>query len=169
MRLSDTLLPEIDHEMSTTRRVLERVPEDQLGWKPHEKSMALGRLASHLAELPSFAVAIMNDVVFDVAPPGGKSTITPANAASRAEILELFDRNVAAVRKAIAAADNDAMMKTWSLFKAGEPVFTLPKIAAVRSMLLNHTIHHRGQLSVYLRLTGAPVPSIYGPSADEGI
>lgn len=169
MRLSDTLLPELDHEMTTTRRVLERVPEDQLGWKPHEKSMSLGRLASHLAELPSFAVAIMGGAVFDVAPKEGGGTRKPLNAESREEILATFDKNVAAAREAIAAADNDALMEKWSLFKGGEPVFTLPKIAAVRSMLLNHTIHHRGQLSVYLRQTGALVPSIYGPSADEGI
>ena len=169
MKLNETLLPEIDHEMKTTRRVLERVDENQLGWKPHEKSMSLGRLASHLAELPSFAVAIMNGAIFDVAPPGGKSTIKPANAATRDEILELFDKNVAAARQAIAEADNEALMENWSLLKGGEPVFTLPKIAAVRSMLLSHTIHHRGQLTVYLRQTGSQVPSVYGPSADEGI
>ncbi len=169
MKLSETLLPELDHEMKTTRRVLERVDGNQLGWKPHEKSMSLGRLASHLAELPSFAVAIMNGAIFDVAPPDGKSTVQRANPETRDEILELFDKNVAAARQIIAGADNEALMENWSLFKAGEPVFTLPKIAAVRSMLLNHTIHHRGQLTVYLRQTGSLVPSVYGPSADEGI
>ena len=169
MKLSETLLPEMDQEMKTTRRVLERVDGNQLGWKPHEKSMSLGQLAGHLAELPSFAVAIMNGVKFDVAPPDGKSTVQRARPETRDEILELFDKNVAAARQAVAEAGNEALMESWSLFKGGEPVFTLPKIAAVRSMLLSHTIHHRGQLTVYLRQTGSQVPSVYGPSADEGI
>lgn len=169
MKLNETLLPEMDIEMKTTRRVLERVDGNQLGWKPHEKSMSLGELAGHLAQLPSFAVAIMQGVKFDVAPPDGKSTIQRARPETRDEILALFDKNVAAARQAIAEADNEALMESWSLFKAGEPVFTLPKVAAVRSMLLSHTIHHRGQLTVYLRQTGSQVPSVYGPSADEGI
>ena len=169
MKLSDTLLPEYDQEMKTTRRVLERVPGDQLGWQPHEKSMTLGRLANHLAELPSFGTGILAGAEFDVAPPQGKSSYTPANLESTQQILELFDKNVARTRKALAEADNDALMQPWSLKKAGTPIFTLPKIAAMRTMLLNHIIHHRGQMTVYLRQTGALVPSVYGPTADEGI
>lgn len=170
MKLNETLLPELIHEMNTTRRVLERVPEDQLGWKPHEKSMTLGRLANHLAELPALGLAVLKGVTLDVAPKDpSQSNFKPAAQETTQGIVELFDKNVAAAREALAGADDAALMEPWSLYKGGEPVFTLPKIAAVRSMLLNHSIHHRGQLTVYLRLTGAKVPSVYGPSADEAI
>jgi uncharacterized damage-inducible protein DinB len=162
MSISAVLLPEFDHEMATTRRTLERVPDDKLDWKPHERSMTLGRLASHLAELPSFAVAGLNLDTIDM---GGYK---PWQGVSRAEILAVFDKNVAEARAAIAAASEEKYMSNWSLLVGGKTVMTMPKIAVVRSFMLNHTIHHRGQFAVYLRLNNIAVPSIYGPSADEG-
>jgi uncharacterized damage-inducible protein DinB len=162
-QLSKALLPEFDHEMQTTRRTLERLPEDRLTWKPHEKSMTMGQLATHLASLNHWAEAIMAAESFDVstAPPNPELT-------SRSEILSAFDTNTANARKAIAAATDGELLKPWKLISAGKTVFTLPRIATLRSFILSHGIHHRGQLSVYLRLNNVPVPSIYGPSADEG-
>src|SRR5712691_298001 len=167
MKISETLLPEFDQEMATTRRVLERVPEGQLGWKPHEKSMTLARLAGHVAEIPGYGVATINTDSLDVNPPGGRP-YEPLVASSRAQLLAAFDKNAAESRAAIAGASDETMAKSWSLLAAGHTVFQMPKVAVLRTMVLSHLIHHRGQLSVYLRQTGALVPSIYGPSADEG-
>jgi len=166
MRLADTILPEFDQEMATTRRVLERVDETQLGWRPHERSTTLGGLASHLAQLAGMGANVFASPSLDVAPPGGPPR-TPTVHGSRQEILDAFDANVKRSRLAIEQADDAAMRETWSLLNGGRPIFSLPRIAVLRTMLLSHSIHHRGQLSVYLRLTGSPVPSIYGPSADE--
>lgn len=162
-QLSKALLPEFDHEMQTTRRTLERVPEDKLTWKPHQKSMTMGQLATHLATLNHWAEAILGTESFDVstAPPNPELK-------SRSEILAAFDTNTANARKAIAAATDGELLKPWSLVSAGKTVFSLPRVATLRSFILSHGIHHRGQLSVYLRLNNVPVPSIYGPSADEG-
>ena len=162
MSISAALLPEFDHEMATTRKTLERVPDDKLGWKPHEKSMSLGRLASHIAEMPSWAVVGLNMDVLDM------KDFKPWEGKSRQEILAVFDKNVADGRAAIAAASDEKYMTDWSLAMGGKTLMTMPKIAVVRSFMLNHVIHHRGQFSVYLRLNDIAVPSIYGPSADEG-
>lgn len=162
MSISAALLPEFDHEMATTRRTLERVPEENLAWKPHHKSMSLGQLASHLAEMPSWGVAGLTMDSLDM------SNYKPWQGASREEILGVFDKNVAAARTAIAGADDAKYMSNWSLTAGGKTMMTMPKVAVVRSFVLNHIIHHRGQLSVYLRLNNVAVPSIYGPSADEG-
>jgi uncharacterized damage-inducible protein DinB len=140
MTMSQALLPEFDNEMKMTRKALERVPDDKFDWKPHAKSMALGRLAGHLAELVSFGSA---------------------------EVLEAFDKNVAATHEVIAGATDDHLRRPWQLIYGGKKLFEAPKIAALRGMALNHIIHHRGQLTVYLRLNDVAVPSIYGPSADE--
>jgi uncharacterized damage-inducible protein DinB len=161
--LSQALLPEFDHEMANTRKSLERVPDDKLSFKPHAKSATLGGLATHLATINGWAEAILSQDSFDVstAPP------TPA-LKSRAEILAEFDKNVAAARKNIAGATDAQLFKPWALLANGKTVFSMPRIAVLRGFILNHTIHHRAQLGVYLRLNDVPVPSIYGPSADEG-
>jgi uncharacterized damage-inducible protein DinB len=165
--INQALLPEFDMEMANTRKTLERVPDDKLGWKPHEKSMTLGRLAGHLAELPGWAANTLEHDSLDIAPPGGP-TYQAVTAKSRQETLDLFDKHVSTARAAIAGASDDQLMKPWSLLKGGEKLMTMPKIAVLRGFVMNHTIHHRAQLGVYLRLNNIPVPSIYGPSADEG-
>jgi uncharacterized damage-inducible protein DinB len=163
MAIKDGLLAEYDHEMGTTRRLLERLPDEKLTWKPHEKSMALGELACHLGNIPNWAGTILNDASFDLAnaPPNQ----TPK--ASRAEILALFDESTKKTRALMDKSDAE-YMAPWSLKRGGQNWFSMPRIAAFRSFVLNHTIHHRGQLSVYLRLNEIPVPPIYGPTADEG-
>jgi len=161
--MSQALLPEFDNEMKLTRKALERVPDDKFDWKPHAKSMALGRLAAHLAELPAFGTGIIttDGMNFD------KGEYKALTAANRAEVLEAFDKNVAATREAIVGATDDQLRQPWHLIYQGKKMFEAPKIAALRGMALNHIIHHRGQLTVYLRLNDVAVPSIYGPSADE--
>jgi uncharacterized damage-inducible protein DinB len=167
MSISASLLPEFDQEMANTRKALERIPDDKFDWMPHEKSMAMGGLATHLANLPTWTVFTINQDSLDLAPPGGESfRVEPKN--SRREILEDFDKNVAAARDAIAGASDEEMLKPWTLLNGGVTLLTLPKIAVLRSFVMNHIIHHRGQFTVYLRLNDIPVPSIYGPSADEG-
>ena len=162
MSISAALLPEFDQEMATTRRTLERVPDDKLGWKPHEKSMSLGRLASHLAEAPSWGVAGLTKDSVDM------GNYEQWEGASRQEILAVFDKNVAEARAAIEAAADATYMTNWSLTAGGQTLLTMPKVAVVRVFMMNHLIHHRGQFSVYLRMNDVSVPSIYGPSADEG-
>ena len=166
MSLAQMLLPEFDNEMKTTRRLLERVPEEKMGWQPHAKSMSLGRLASHLAELTSLGASVLTTEFRDVAPTGAPPP-KRLDSRSRQEVLDLFDANVIKSREAIAQAEDAAFTQPWTLRAGDHVVFTMPRIGAIRTMLLSHTIHHRGQLSVYLRLTDTPVPSIYGPSADE--
>jgi uncharacterized damage-inducible protein DinB len=168
MAFSEVLLPEFDHEVIGTRKTLERVPEEKLGWKPHDKSRTLGELATHLAKIPTLAVAVIDTESRDQAP-GGVPPAPPQPAKSRKELLEIFDKNVAAARKAIAEANDPHLLKPWSLLAAGKTIVTLPRIAALRTFVMSHSIHHRAQLGVYLRLNDVPVPSIYGPSADEGM
>jgi len=167
MSISSSLLPEFDQEMANTRKALERVPDDKFGWKPHEKSMSMGGLATHLANLPSWTVYTINQDSLDLAPQGGESSRLEEKR-SRREILEDFEKNAAAARDAIAGASDEEMLKPWSLLKGGVTLMTLPKIAVLRGFVMNHIIHHRGQFTVYLRLNDVPVPPIYGPSADEG-
>jgi uncharacterized damage-inducible protein DinB len=163
MSISQGLLPEFDHEMATTRKVIERIPEDKYSWKPHEKSMTMGRLASHVAEMPSWATIGIKQDSLDM-----NGDRKPFLAESTKQLLEMFDTNVAGAREAIAGADDETYLKIWSLTSGGKTLLSMPKIAVVRSFMMNHIIHHRGQLSVYLRENNVPVPSIYGPSADEG-
>lgn len=166
MSLSQSLLPEFDHEMANTRKVLERIPEDKLDWRVHEKSNTIGWVGMHLAQIPNWADLTLNQDSLDVAPVGAEPYRTPV-AHSRQEILDRFDKNVAAARAAIAAATDEQFMKPWSLLMKGETVFTMPRAAVLRSFVLNHNIHHRAHLCVYLRLNDVPVPALYGPSADE--
>jgi uncharacterized damage-inducible protein DinB len=166
MGLSEALLPEFDQEMANTRKTLARVPEDKLDWRPHEKSMTLGGLATHLANLPSWAAHGINLDELDVAPNGVPFRVEQIK--SRAEALENFDRNVAAARAAITGASDEHLFKPWSLLSNGKTIMTMPRVAVLRSFVMNHMIHHRAQLGVYLRLNDVPVPSVYGPTADEG-
>ena len=167
MALKDALLPEFDHEMANTRKTLERVPDDKLDWKPHSKSMAMGGLATHLSNLPTWANYTIARDSLDLAPEGKPLPSAPA-VKSRSELLEVFDSNVAKARAAIAGASDEDLFKPWTLQHNGKQILTLPKVAVLRSFVMNHNIHHRAQLGVYLRLNDIPVPSIYGPSADEG-
>jgi uncharacterized damage-inducible protein DinB len=167
MSLSKALLPEFDHEMANTRKVLERIPEDRFGWKPHEKSPTLAWLATHLAVLPSWTVGTIELESLDAAPVDGPNPLAQ-EATSRQEVLDLFDRNVAAARAALEGASDEHLRQPWTLLAGGRTVFTLPRIATLRSFILSHMIHHRAQLGLYLRLNDVPVPAIYGPSADEG-
>jgi uncharacterized damage-inducible protein DinB len=166
MSISDSLLPEFDHEMANTRKTLERVPDDKFDWKPHDKSYAMGELVNHLSNIPMWTTITIDQDDLDLAPPGEPPNRPPI-VKSQQEALEAFDKNVASARAAIAGASDEQLFKPWSLLKGGETIMTLPKIAVIRSFVLNHTIHHRAQLGVYLRLNDLPVPSIYGPTADE--
>ncbi|MFQ5689425.1 MAG: DinB family protein [Gemmatimonadota bacterium] len=166
MSIGSSLLPEFDQEAEATRSVLERIPEEKLDWRPHEKSMPMARLAGHIAELPGWTSAILEQDELDMAPPDGP-TYEPVVAESVAEILSLFDENMAGARERIGAVTDEALLQPWSLLRAGETLFSAPRIGVLRRMILNHLIHHRGQLTVYLRLVGAAVPSTFGPTADE--
>jgi uncharacterized damage-inducible protein DinB len=135
--------------------------------RPHQKSMKIGRLAGHLAELPGLTTKALTVDLLDFRAPGAPP-VQPTVMTSRKQILEIFDKNVAAARAAIAAASDADMVKTFTLASGGKTIFSLPRAAAYRGFVMNHVIHHRGQLCVYLRLKDVPVPSIYGPSADEG-
>jgi uncharacterized damage-inducible protein DinB len=167
MPLAKALLPEFDHEMANTRKTLERVPEDKLGWKPHEKSGTLGWLATHLANIPSWGAYTVNEETLDLAPPGKPPMPPPEVAKSRQQLLEAFDKNVAAARTAIAGATDEHLLKIWTLLHGGKTVLSMPRMAVLRGMVMNHIIHHRAQLTMYLRLNDVPVPALYGPSADE--
>ncbi|MGB7024860.1 MAG: DinB family protein [Candidatus Acidiferrales bacterium] len=168
MAIRDGFLPEFDHEVANTRKVLERVPEGKPDYKPHEKSMAMGRLAGHTAEIPGWAKeTILRDSIEVGA--GAAQQSGPLVMASRKQLLEEFDKRAAAGRAAIAGASDEEFMKLWSLIANGKTIFTLPKIAVLRGFVMNHMIHHRAQLGVYLRLNDVAVPSIYGPSADEQV
>jgi uncharacterized damage-inducible protein DinB len=162
MTIADTLIAELEREAQTTRRVLERVPTDKLTWKPHAKSMTLGQLAQHVATIPGFISGIARFDSFDV-----EKFSRPPELESTAAILAAFDENVAEAKTNLGATDDAAMMREWSFHMGGKPIMPLPRIGVFRTILLNHLYHHRGQLSVYLRLLDVPVPSIYGPSADE--
>jgi uncharacterized damage-inducible protein DinB len=168
MKLSELFLSEFDHEMNTARKTLERIPEDKLSWKPHEKSMQLDRLAGHVAELAGWPVPTIEQDSLDFRPPG-QPPFQPTFATSRKQVLEIFDKNCEQSRRAISQASDEHLMKNWSLLNGGQTLMTMPRFAVLRSFCLNHIIHHRAQLGVYLRLNNIPVPSVYGPSADEGM
>ena len=166
MKIGEMLLPEFDQEMASTRKTLERIPEDKYGWKPHPKSFAFGALATHVADMAGWTVDTMTKDSFDYAPPGEPQHPNPP-AATRKELLEKFDKGVTKARAAIAGASDETFLAPWSLLAGGKVQMTMPRITVIRSFVMNHVIHHRAQLGVYLRLNDVPVPSIYGPSADE--
>lgn len=164
MSISATVLPEFDREMATTRTMLERVPDARAQWTPHAKSWTMGELASHIGNLPRLGLITMEADELDVSPPGGDGSGPRFD--STANLVLTFDDNVRKARAAIEAASDSDMMEPWTLRRAGKTVWTLPRAAVLRSFILSHMIHHRGQLSVYLRLNDVPLPSVYGPSAD---
>jgi uncharacterized damage-inducible protein DinB len=164
MAIKDALLPEFDHEMGTTRRLLERTPAAEFAWKPHDKSFSLGQLASHVSNIPHWCDLILKTTVFDVL---SADDIRPKPPETVNDLLTHFEQTVTAARAGLVASSDAEMLTPWT-FKRGEHVvFTMPRVAAIRSFVMNHLIHHRGQLSVYLRLKNVPLPSIYGPTADE--
>jgi uncharacterized damage-inducible protein DinB len=167
MKLSASLLPEFDQETANLRKTLERVPDDKLSWKPHPKSMSLGGLATHLANMLTWVDLTLGASELDIAP-AGKPAFKSSELRSRSEILAAFDKHAAAARKALAGASDATLLGPWTLIAGGKKLFTLPRVACLRSFTMNHMIHHRGQLTVYLRLLDVPVPALYGPSADEG-
>lgn len=166
MLIRELLLPEFDQEMAKTRKTLERVPEDKFGWKPHAKSFSTIQLATHIANMIGWTVDTMTKDSFDIAPPGAPP-YKEEPAASRKELLDKFDKGVAGARAAMASGSDEAFMKPWSLLAGGQTLFTMPRYNCIRDFVLNHVIHHRAQLGVYLRLNDVPVPAVYGPSADE--
>ncbi len=166
MPIRDALLPEFDREMAGTRKVLERVPEDKFGWKPTEKSGTMIWLAGHVANLPQWLSMAFATDELDINPVGTEQP-RPTMPSNRSELLALFEKNSLEARKALEGASDQDMMKPWKLLNAGQQIFTMPKAAVVRAFVMNHMIHHRGQLTMYLRMNGAPLPALYGPSADE--
>jgi uncharacterized damage-inducible protein DinB len=161
--IAETLLPEFEAEMATTRKLLERIPEDKAAWKPHEKSSTLGDLATHVANIPIWMdIAIKNDE-FD----GAANFPRPPKFTTTASLLEFFDRNVQSARAALVGTPDSRMALPWSLKRGTTTMFSRPRAAVLRSFIFSHHIHHRGQLSVYLRMQNVPLPNMYGPTADE--
>ncbi len=157
----DPLLAEMEQEAATTKRVLERVPNDKLSWKPHAKSMSLGQLALHVATIPGSLTEILANDTFEFPEP------TQPAASSAAELVPALEESIQTAKRVAGGFDDKKAMGTWKMMKDGKEIMAAPRIALLRSFMLNHWYHHRGQLSVYLRLLDVPVPSIYGPSADE--
>ena len=166
MTIGQTMLSEFDEEMQNTRKVLERCPDEKWNWKPHEKSGTLGWLACHVGTVPEWIAMTINTEELDYAPVDGPS-YQPPKIENRAQLLAAFDKASAQARTALAKVSDADMAKGWKLLAGGKEIFTMPRVACIRGMVLNHLIHHRAQLTVYFRLIGVPVPGLYGPSADE--
>jgi uncharacterized damage-inducible protein DinB len=164
MPLIDALLPEFDREMGLTRRALERLPDGQFDFKPHPTSVSLGQLAEHLTDMPQWTTTTMAQSALDITRPRPAGYVPPS---TRAEVLAQFDRHLKEARGNLAGKTDGEFAALWTLKAGGKEVFAMPKIGVMRNFVLNHMIHHRGQLTVYLRMLGIPVPSIYGPSGDE--
>ena len=167
MALVDALLPEFDHEIASTRRLLDRLPEQQLAWKPHAKSMALGALAEHLGQLGVWGELTLTQSAVDLETTARRPGYQPMTA--KADILAHFDARMAAARAALVGRTDAELMAPWTLRRGAQEFFTMPKASCWRTFVMNHLIHHRGQLTVYLRELDVPLPSIYGPSADEAM
>jgi uncharacterized damage-inducible protein DinB len=168
MKIAELLLPEYDSEIAITRRVLERVPDGRGEWKPHPRAFMLGHLAQLVAMLPEWVVKTLEQTELDIAPKdkprGAGYTIE-----TTATLLAMFDKNAKAGRASLAKATDDQMQVPWTLKAAGNPVLTQPRYTILRQMVLNHLVHHRAQLGLYLRLTDQKVPQMYGPTADEPV
>ena len=161
--LNQAFITELQQEAASTKRILERVPEGKFDWKPHEKSMTLGRITSHVAELPGFLNSILTLDEVDFA----KGHYKPAFAKTREELMNIFQQNLDGVVQTLQNTSDEKMQADFTLRNGDYVIATVPRVVAVRSMALNHIIHHRGQIAVYLRLLDIPVPGMYGPSADE--
>ena len=166
MKLTELFLGELEREAPLTRRALERVPEGRDDWKPHAKSMPLGRLASLVAMMPAWLAMMIDRDEFDVNPPGGGSSSFGRQFRSNKELVQALDEAVAGARTAFQRTSDEHLMKPWRLLAGGKVVAEQPRHIMLRDSI-NHLAHHRGQLTVYLRLNDVPVPSIYGPTADE--
>jgi uncharacterized damage-inducible protein DinB len=162
MKMSEVFLQEFDQEMANTRKVLDRIPEDKFAWKPHEKSFTMLKLATHVTTLSRLATIALETDSLDMA-----HFTPPPEPKSRMEILEIFDKLSSAARSRIAASNDEALSAPWSLKNGNVTIFTMPKSSVLRRMFMNHIIHHRAQLTVYLRMNNVPLPGLYGPSADE--
>ncbi len=166
MSIAETLLPEFDLEMAMTRKLLERTPEKDGDWKPHEKSMPLGGLAVHVAMLPGWITLTLTANELDLAPPDGSKWSQPPFTTTKA-LVALFDESVTTARATLAATGDAAFAQPWTLKAGAHTIFTLPRTAVLRSFVMNHLIHHRAQLGVYYRLRNVALPQMYGPTADE--
>jgi uncharacterized damage-inducible protein DinB len=163
MNFNEPMIAELKHEAATTRRLLERVPQDSLQWQPHEKSMTLGRLAAHIASLPRLLVAALTLDEYDT---NDLKAHSPS-AESVSSILEAFDKNIAEALESLKTLSEEGLLTLWRYRNGEQVLFEMPRLAVIRFVVLNHIVHHRGQLSVYLRLRDVPLPSVYGPTADE--
>lgn len=163
MAIRDMLLPEFDQEMANTRKMLERVPEDRFDFQPHPKSWKVDRLAGHVADLPSWAAYTMQTEILELEP----NQFSPFEPITRKELLEKFDKSVSDAHETIATATDEQMNTMWTMKWEGKTVLNMPRIGVLRTVVLNHLIHHRAQLGMYLRLMNVAVPGMYGPSADE--
>lgn len=166
MKLTDLFLGELDREAPLTRRVLERVPEGRNEWRPHEKSMPLGRLAALVAGMPSWLAMMIDQNEFDLSPPGGSSGSFQTDFRTTADLLKTMEDGVSAARAALQKTNDDHLVKPWRLLVSGKTVMEQPRHVVMRDSI-NHLAHHRGQMTVYLRLNDVPVPAVYGPSADD--
>ncbi len=166
MQISDMVLPEFDHETAVTRLLIERAPESRLSWAPHPRSRTLGDLCLHLAELPLWGVTVMQQTAYDLSPPDALEARPQPRPEPQGAALQRFDEHVGQARAAITGATDADFLARWTLQQAGRTLFTMPRVSVFRSLVLGHLIHHRGQLSVYLRLCDVQLPVIYGPTAD---
>lgn len=162
MSISQMLLPEFDQEMAGTRKMLERLPDGQFDYQPHPKSMTMGRLASHVAEMAGWGGHTLSTELLEL--PAG---MQPYSATTRQELLDMFDKNVVETRALLEKASDEDWQKTWTMKFGGKTILSMPRVAVWRGVVMNHLIHHRAQLSVYLRLVDVEIPGMYGPSADE--
>lgn len=165
MSIAEAMVGEFTHESVGTRKMLERIPDDKFAWKPHEKSMSMGRLATHLAEIPEWSKIIINDDSFDMS----SADFEPREVSSKKELLELFDKNVEAFKDVLGGQTDEHLFMNWKLKEGDHVAVDMPRVGCLRGFILSHIIHHRGQLSVYLRENDVPLPAIYGPSADENM
>ncbi|MBA2117339.1 DinB family protein [Bremerella alba] len=168
MSLSQIVFADFEQEIANTRKTLERVPDDKWDWKIHEKSNTIGWVTGHLAEIPAWTVSLWDHDQLDINPPGGPG-YQPPQLNGHADALALFDKNVATARVAIAGITEEDLNKPWSLLDGGNVLLTMPKMAVMRTFVINHLVHHRAILTVYLRVNAVPVPALYGPSGDESM